>query len=231
MSLELKQGQVEIVQDFVSANMEDALLLERTVIQDRNQVIEKHGGQKVDILKAIKDFKKGIYDIEWENNRLDMLEEDWAEKTKEFQLLRVTKGLQTFLKSGEDTSNSSEQAALESRLDHNKALSGKSIKEKSKSLNKIQRIITDVKHHNMELQNQVTELEYAVQEEQHDNKLKKEDQDEGGKKSAARRMRSLVTERKLADISKAQAEEISLLKQELERLRRRTFPSFTTMRA
>ena len=222
MSLELKQGQVEIVQDFVSANMEDALLLERTVVQDRNQVIEKHGGQKVDILKAIKDFKKGIYDIEWENNRLDMLEEDWAEKTKEFQLLRVTKGLQTFLKSGEDTSNSSEQAALESRLDHNKALSGKSIKEKSKSLNKIARIITDVKHHNMELQNQVTELEYAVQEEQHANKSKKEDQDEGGKKSAARRMRSLVTERKLADISKAQAEEISLLKQELERLRRRT---------
>ncbi|QDZ19022.1 hypothetical protein A3770_02p15400 [Chloropicon primus] len=231
MSLELRQGQVEIVQDLVSANMDDALLLERTVIQDRNQVIEKHGGQKVDILKAIKDFKKGIYDIQWENQRLEMLEEDWAEKTKEFQLLRVTKGLQSFLKSGEDTSNSSEQAALESRLDHNKALSNKTIKEKQKSLNKIQRIITDVRHHNMQLQQQVTELEYEVQEEQHANKSKKEEHDDGGKKTAARRMRSLVTERKLADISKAQAEEISLLKQELERLRRRTFPSFTTMRA
>ena len=231
MSLVLKQGQVEIVKELASANMEDALLLDRTVIQDRNQIIEKHGGQKVDILKAIKDFKKGIYDIEWENKRLDMLEEDWAEKTKEFQLLRVTKGLQSFLKSGEDTSNSSEQSALESRLDHNKALSAKSIKEKQKSLNKIQRITMDVRHHNMELQHQVTELEYAVQEEQYANKSKKEDNDAGGKKSAARRMRSLVTERKLADISKAQAEEISLLKQELERLRRRTFPSFTTMRA
>ena len=231
MSLELKQGQVEIVQDFASTNMEDALLLERTVIQDRNQVIEKHGGQKVDILKAIKDFKKGIYDIEWENQRLDMLEEDWSEKTKEFQLLRVTKGLQTFLKSGEDTSNSSEQSALESRLDHNKTLSNKSIKEKQKSLAKVQRIINDVRHHNAELQQQVTELEYAVQEEQHANKSKKEEQDAGGKKSAARRMRSLVTERKLADIAKAQAEEISLLEKELERLRRRTFPSFKTMRA
>jgi hypothetical protein len=231
MSLNVKQGQVEIVEDLVSANMDDALLLDRTVIQDRNQIIEKHGGQKVDILKAIKDFKKGIYDIEWENNRLYMLEEDWAQKTKEFQLLRVTKGLQSFLKSGEDTSNSSEHSALESRLDHNKALSAKSVKEKQKALHKIQRVLMDVRQHNMELQSQVTELEYAVQEEQHANKTKKDEQDAGGKKTAARRMRSLVTERKLADISKAQAEEISLLKQELERLRRRTFPSFSTMRA
>ena len=238
VSIRLKQGQVEVGASSegnekekwsASGDMAIGILLDRQVIEDKNQVIQKHGGQKVDILKAIKDFKKGIYDIEWENNRLDMLEEDWAEKTKEFQLLRVTKSLQAFLKSGEDTSNSSEHAALESRLDHNRALGAKSINEKQKGLNKIQRIMLDVKNHNSELDAQVRELEYAVKQKENAKKGKEEEKKDG-KQMAARRMRSLVTERKLVDISKAQAEEISLLQQELERLRRRTFPSFVALR-
>ena len=48
----------------------------------------------------------------------------------------------------------------------------------------------------------------------------------GPEGSLQKRMRSLVTLRKLIDISKAQAEEVVLLSQELDRLRLRTYPSF-----
>ena len=50
----------------------------------------------------------------------------------------------------------------------------------------------------------------------------------GGAASAAseRKMRALVTQQKLKDIAIAQAEEIMMLRTELERARLRTFPSF-----
>ena len=44
--------------------------------------------------------------------------------------------------------------------------------------------------------------------------------------AAERKMRALVTQQKLKDIAKAQAEEMMLLRTELERARLRTFPSF-----
>jgi hypothetical protein len=54
----------------------------------------------VEILTAIKDFKKGSYELEWNSKKLDREAEDLVQKTKELQLLRVTKGLQEVLKRG-----------------------------------------------------------------------------------------------------------------------------------
>ena len=65
------------------------------------------------------------------------------EKTKEFQLLRVTKSLQTFLKSGEDTANASEIAALEARLEHNKKLQEKNLFEARVQLRRIDRQLNE----------------------------------------------------------------------------------------
>jgi hypothetical protein len=52
----------------------------------------------------------------------------------------------------------------------------------------------------------------------------------GASEMFERKMRAMVTQRKLATIAKAQAEETMLLREELERLRLRTFPSFVERR-
>ena len=44
------------------------------------------------------------------------------------------------------------------------------------------------------------------------------------------RMKAVVTRRKLLDLARAQTDEIEFLRQELDRLRQRTFPSFATRR-
>ena len=43
-------------------------------------------------------------------------------------------------------------------------------------------------------------------------------------------MKAVVTRRKLLDLARAQTDEIEFLRQELDRLRQRTFPSFATRR-
>ena len=44
------------------------------------------------------------------------------------------------------------------------------------------------------------------------------------------RMKAIVTRRKLLDLARAQTDEIEFLRQELDRLRQKTFPSFATRR-
>mmetsp|Transcript_40424 Transcript_40424/g.103505 ORF Transcript_40424/g.103505 Transcript_40424/m.103505 type:complete len:411 (+) Transcript_40424:298-1530(+) len=84
----LKQGQVEAEtpSDTVS-DMSDAVLLHRNRVENINEVIKHKGGKKVEVLTAIKDFKKGSYELEWNSKKLDREAEDLMEKTKELQLL------------------------------------------------------------------------------------------------------------------------------------------------
>ena len=100
----LRQGQVETESQSGSvSDLNQAVLLNRKYVMDVNAIIRQKGGKKVAILTAIKDFKKGSYELEWTNTKLDREAEDLVEKTKELQLLRVTKGLQEALKRGDDT--------------------------------------------------------------------------------------------------------------------------------
>lgn len=54
------------------------------------------GHFQVKILIGMKDFKKGIYEIEWDIDRLQMLEKILIEKIRYIQLLRNTKGITPF---------------------------------------------------------------------------------------------------------------------------------------
>ena len=48
--------------------------------------------------------------------------------------------------------------------------------------------------------------------------------------ASRKRMQGIVTRRKLIDLARAQTDEIEFLRQELDRLRQRTFPSFASRR-
>lgn len=53
---------------------------------------------------------------------------------------------------------------------------------------------------------------------------------EGSIERASKRMKGIVNRRKLIDLARAQTDEIDFLRQELDRIRQRTFPSFAHSR-
>ena len=266
--LRMKQGEVELMVPDLSlgggpaanAVRADTMLLHRSVVEDLNEVIQQHGGGKVDTLVAIKDFKKGIYDLQWENTKLEMESADLVEKTKQLQLARVGKNFQEILKGAakaskdeDDGGKKGEVASLEARLNHNRKLHERSVAEKKLELKKMKRKIRERAQQNDEISVQVSEMDESVGEQ-----LRVQENRTGGSEfldgrggnsarslssrshssvgqglggnsssaAAERKMRALVTQQKLRDIAKAQAEEMMMLRSELERARLRTFPSF-----
>ena len=76
------------------------LLVNRDLIVGLKSVVSQKGDAKLELLRAIKDFKRGIYALQWENKRCEMEAEDVGALTKELQLLHVTKDFQQQLKAG-----------------------------------------------------------------------------------------------------------------------------------
>ena len=227
--LQLKQGQVEVDPGLVSADFSDAAFVHRSVVEEVNEVIMRHGLQEVEVLQSMKDFKKGIYELRWLNQKLEMTADDIIEKTKEFQLLRVTKSLQQFIKHGEEITGQSESAGLEATLEHNRVLHEKHLHEKRTALRRLKRQLVERNEQNEAIRVQVAQLAAKVEEQRRIQ--------EGQNANAAyevtaarQRMKGMVTLRKLQDIARAQAEEMALLHEELERLKLRSFPSFVDRR-
>ena len=62
---EFKQGQVEVAQAPIVTDYSDAVLIHRNVVEKLNSVIVSLGKSKVDALKEMKDYRKGIHALEW----------------------------------------------------------------------------------------------------------------------------------------------------------------------
>jgi hypothetical protein len=116
--LKLKQGQVEVEQAAVVTDYSSSFLLPMADIESLNMVIRSLGKEQVNLLKDMKNTKKLIRKKKWENKRLDMVSEDLIEKTKYFQLLRVTKQLQEMIKDGDEDLHAAELKTLESHSEH-----------------------------------------------------------------------------------------------------------------
>ena len=57
--------QVEVPQAPVVTDYTDAVLIHRGVVERLNENIVALGGAKVDALKEMKDYRKGIHALEW----------------------------------------------------------------------------------------------------------------------------------------------------------------------
>jgi len=222
LQLRLKAGQVEAEPPTaVSSDMSHALFLHRKVVEGVNEVVQSKGTRKVEILTAIKDFKKGIYQLEWEHKRCDMMIEDLKEKTRELQLLHVTRDIQTVFRDGEDKSSANEAASLEALLKQREKLHKKSVQEREKRMRKLKGLIDEKQHQNSEVVKHLVTLEKVLAEQE---RLRQSMQsiDE----QTTRRMRSLVTHKKLKEIAAAQQAEMRALANELDAARLRTYPTF-----
>jgi len=225
LPFKLKQGQVEVEEAAVVTDYGDALLIHRSEVSDLNMEIRRLGREKVDILKEIRDFRKGIVMLQWESTRADMDAEDLVARTKEFQLLRVTKDLQGKIRGGGEDNHAAEVAALEKKLEQLKAAHEDKVADLRRQMAKIGAQVADKRAEMESLQGQIDQLEGSVLEREMISQIQSKNTNAAG--DGYKRFEELHMKRKLQTLVGMQTQEIGLLREELDRLRRRTFPTFT----
>ena len=234
LPLLLRQGQVDFAAGFEpagdSASLPEAVVIPVHDIIHVNDAIHGEGAKKVEILTAIKDFKRGIYDLEWHNRRLELEGHDLKERTREYQLLRVTKELQAGL-AAVRTGNLSMKGGsenLEQMMKHSATLAAKRMEEKTRIVAQLSRAAKERQQANKKLENHMEEMEKLVERESRI--LQSSTLRDPGKDSlVSHKMRLLVTKARLRDLAAEQEEEIRILQTEIARLQSRTFPTFVSV--
>ncbi|KND03537.1 uncharacterized protein SPPG_01017 [Spizellomyces punctatus DAOM BR117] len=237
----LKQGQVEVPQAPVVTDYSDAVLVHRSVVERLNEAIVALGQTKVAALREMKEYRRGIHALEWETKMLDFQAESLTLRTRDIQLLRVTKSMQEFIRGGDDKKHLHEIAALEKRAEHSIKAHHHKLSEMKAAIERLERKVREKKGENKRLDMKVDSLGQDVR----DRKMiagvvDEEKADEGGKISAQIRSKpkgrknalgSIYARRRLIDLAKSQAQDIAILREEVERLRLRTYPAFPARRA
>eukprot|EP00746_Dinoflagellata_sp_MGD_P162879 gnl/MRDRNA2_/MRDRNA2_90625_c0_seq1.p1 gnl/MRDRNA2_/MRDRNA2_90625_c0~~gnl/MRDRNA2_/MRDRNA2_90625_c0_seq1.p1 ORF type:complete len:1777 (-),score=461.31 gnl/MRDRNA2_/MRDRNA2_90625_c0_seq1:168-4700(-) len=250
----LKQGQVEVPQAAVVTDYSDAIVVDKEVVESRNRRILELGREKVSILSTIKEFRKKLNLIQWEHKMLALQTTDLEERTKDVHMLRVTKGLQSLLKGGEEGRNKADADLLERKIEH----LNQTTQQKEASLKKQLAICNQAtkqrKMENAMLEKKLRELQQNVIQREHIRRLRapqgggaaatggkagekrrciggggRIEENEAEIRGAQTNFRECRSRRALLDTAKRHTEEIDVLRKELERLRQKTFPSFVQL--
>lgn len=232
----IKQGQDESgsssmdTTDLFRCAVPDSFLVARASVESLNDVIQLHGKDQVSILSRIKNFRKNINVMEWEHALLEMQTKDMEERYTDIQLLRVTKDLQELFHTGDTTEKQQREIAqLEAKMGHLGRNHQTNLLKLDETMTKLQRQLRERVRENDGFAQQLEKLQMQVQI--------REDILASRKSAALRnaapsskaespQLKAIAVRRKLVDLAKTQTEEIEYLRLELDKMRRRTFPSF-----
>uniref|UniRef100_A0A8C4WKC6 Cilia- and flagella-associated protein 43 n=1 Tax=Gopherus evgoodei TaxID=1825980 RepID=A0A8C4WKC6_9SAUR len=225
----LKQGQVELesaaelIPDYT-----DAILLHKSVIEELNCTIRAQGEKKIASMVESKDFSKGIFQLEWEHKKMKMLMEDLNQRARDIQNLHVSRDRQLFLRIlNYDSRITHQVSVMEQTFGVMDKLHKKKVKNCQKVFKDLEKRISLKEQANYKLSQELQEMLVSVSERRHifeaaDTRLVSE-------KAAKEHYQNIVQRRQLVDLAKEQAQEISVLQAEVERLRMRTFPALFEM--
>ena len=217
----------------------EAVLIHRSNVEKLNDSIISVGNGKVEALKEMKEYRKGIHALEWyyfflrffaisyrltsrEIKMLDFQAEDQIIRTRDIQLLRLTKQMQEYLRSGDEHAQTTEILQLEKRSEYLSKAYAHKIKEKQKVLLGLTKKLKEKLAENKRLDGVLVALDECVNDRKKIHNVsdtKKVDPKNG-------KLAEILERRKLIDQAKSQAQDLAILEEESERLRLRTFPSF-----
>lgn len=249
----LKQGQVEVPQAAVVTDYSDAVVVNNEVVESRNHRILELGKEKTNTLETIKEFRKKLSLIQWEYRMLQMQTSDLEERTKDVHMLRVTKGLQSLLKGGEEGRNKADADLLERKIEHLSTTTAQKEAAIKKQWSICQTAAKQRKAENSMLEKKLRELQQNVIQREHIRRLRapqgggtqgglkdgekprviggggKIEENEATIRAAQTGFRDIKVRQTLMDTAKKHTEEIDILRKELDRLRQKTFPSFVQL--
>ncbi|KAL1789130.1 cilia-and flagella-associated protein 43 [Sigmodon hispidus] len=224
----LKQGQVELENFQLVLEYSDAILINKNIIEDLNSVIRTQGQKKVASMMESKEVHKGIYQIEWEHKKMEMEMEDLNQKAWDIQMLFFSRDRQKYLNEPNYENLIAIQIGImEQTINVIDKTHKKNVENCKKLLKKLGKYSNQKDTANYTLSCNLREELVAVSERQDicnemGSKLTCE-------KIAKERYDNLLKKQKLTSISKQQAEQISVLQAEVERLRMKTFPALIPM--
>ena len=230
LMIALKQGQDEV---FVKGDLSEfenphAMLVNRAVIENENVAIRAKGADKKSVLNKIIAFRKNINLMEWEHKCIEMNASHLEHHYTDLHMLRVKRSLQEFLKGNSRDKNKKEMLQLESKLKYMQNAIKEQQKSMQRKLRRHERLLNDKYSEGQKLDIQEKSIAQRVVQLESVNRTRVSH--EGNAENTQKRMKAIVTRRKLIDLARAQTDEIEILRQELDRIRQRTFPSFTHSR-
>ncbi|XP_073760330.1 cilia- and flagella-associated protein 43 [Callorhinus ursinus] len=220
----LKQGQVELENFQLLLEYPDAILINKNIIEDLNSVIRTQGQKKVASMMESKDVHKGIFQIEWEHKKMEMEMEDLNQKAWDIQMLFFSRDRQKYLNEPNyETLIAIQIGIMEQTIAVLEKTHKKNVENCKKLLKKLRRYSNQKDVANYTLSCNLREELVAVSERKDicnamGSKLTCE-------KIAKERYENMMQQQKLTNIAKQQAEQISILQAEVERLRMKTFPA------
>ena len=226
----LKQGQDEVDRDAVVTEYSDAILVPTEAVQKFNVRIKELGKEKIGMLSKIKHFRRKINLTEWNSDHLVLQSRHMEEYFTDFQLLRVTRELQQVIRDGSNADQAKERLDKVSiRRDFLQKDAESKVEKMHKSIDALRRQLADRDEESSVLERRIRDLKVDVAARKNikdaNNQARGATQ-ENPVNAAADKMKKVMARRHLLDSARAQAEEADFLRQELDRLRQRTFPSF-----
>eukprot|EP01147_Barroeca_monosierra_P003450 gene3450-6086_t len=215
----VKQGQVELQhEDNFDPSFADAILIDRGIIESLNSTIRKLAEGKIDHIQKAIEMSQGVRLLEWQHQRLDLEREQLKQKTKEVQLFKVTK---TTVQPSRERKK--DHDLLEKTKERMLNLHVKKVEERKKKIAKLKRELQKKRDENEKLISQTEQLAVEVGERAQVRKVQMAALGDGGAKD---RLRLCQFRHKIVHDIREQASDISILQEEVERLRLRTFPTF-----
>ncbi|NXI67699.1 CFA43 protein, partial [Anseranas semipalmata] len=218
----LKQGQVEL-QNTEIPDYADAILINKSVIEELNCSIMAQGEKKIASMVECKDFSKGIFQLEWEHKKMRMQIEDLKQKARDIVMLPISKDRQLFLTMlNYDSRIAHRISVMEQTLGVMDKLHEKDVKNRQTRIKELEKCIRLKEQANYELSLELKEMLVSVSERRHISTAA--DTQHISERNAKRHYQEILKQKHLRGLVKEQEEQFEILQAEVERLRSRTFP-------
>jgi len=227
--IRIRQGQDEVDRDAAVTDYSQSLLIPVLAVGKFNSRIKELGREKIHILYKIKLFRRKINLIGWQARHHDMEARHYEAYLTDLQLFRVNRELQKIIREGRVANLAKER--MERFLQRKEFINHEGetrITSLKKTHETLQRQLDERSTECNALEGKIFGLRSQVLL----SKSVKSSRDEARGQSgdlvgvAAAKMKKVVSKRHMIDTARAQAEEIDYLRQELDKMRQKTFPSF-----
>ncbi|XP_060697788.1 cilia- and flagella-associated protein 43 [Hemiscyllium ocellatum] len=222
VQLVLKQGQVEVTSSDFIPDYSNSIFLHKGGVEDLNSTIQLLGEKKVASMVERKDFRKKIVQVEWECQKMLMQMDDLHNKIRDILKFKISKQAQMYLREANyDSQINADIMGMERSVQGQEKFHSKVLKKKQEAIKELEKQIAQLKKEMKVMDRQLKEQHISVSERQNIQEMITPVESE---KDTRNRFRDLMQHNRLTELSRSQAEDIAILRSELERQRMKSFP-------